>query len=175
MSNPWCFLFPVGFTGCCKLIKQCSCAASGYGLSEIWCKEENSRRALGRSKENVSFCGGKGHHHGCCINDGCTSCRSQISGGRTKHGFKVARKREANQSASKKARYANVRCLFTAFICSGERRCTFHGGKKSAYHDVEGDLRKWVLEKRQKRVLVTKRMVIAKVCVFFDPDFGTQP
>eukprot|EP00667_Euglena_gracilis_P014979 EG_transcript_15555 len=46
----------------------------------------------------------------------------------------------------------------------GERRCTFHGGKKSAYHDVEGDLRKWVLEKRQKRVLVTKRMVIAKAC-----------
>eukprot|EP00667_Euglena_gracilis_P015293 EG_transcript_15903 len=39
----------------------------------------------------------------------------------------------------------------------------FHKGKRSKYHYTEGVLQKWIESKRNKRVTVTKQMVIAKV------------
>ena len=45
---------------------------------------------------------------------------------------------------------------------SGGHRKTLHPGKRSQYHQVEGVLRRWLFQRRKRRVLVTKRMLIRK-------------
>jgi len=46
---------------------------------------------------------------------------------------------------------------------SGGHSKILHPGKQSQYHAVEGVLRKWLLQRRNRRALVTKRMLIRKV------------
>ena len=44
----------------------------------------------------------------------------------------------------------------------GDRHKTFHPGKRSQYHETEGRLRRWIIRKRNKRIPLTKHMVIRK-------------
>ena len=44
----------------------------------------------------------------------------------------------------------------------GDRNKTFHPGKRSQYHETEGRLQRWIIRKRNKRIPLTKRMVIRK-------------
>ena len=39
---------------------------------------------------------------------------------------------------------------------------SLHPGKQSRYHELEGELRAWIVKRRARRICVTKRMVIAK-------------
>ena len=42
----------------------------------------------------------------------------------------------------------------------GSRKKTLHPGKRTRYHDTELSLREWIVRRRDKRVVVTKRMAI---------------
>ena len=39
---------------------------------------------------------------------------------------------------------------------------TLHAGKSSRYHQTEGTLRRWLLHRRKRQILVTKKMMIKK-------------
>ncbi len=57
--------------------------------------------------------------------------------------------------------------LLNVLVAGGKKR-TLAKGKKSQYHEVEGALKNWIVAKRNKRILLTKRMVVGKVqCLFF--------
>ena len=44
----------------------------------------------------------------------------------------------------------------------GGHRKTLHPGKPSQYHQVEGALRQWLLRRRGRQILVTKKMMIKR-------------
>ena len=44
------------------------------------------------------------------------------------------------------------------------KKKTAHTGKQSKYHFTEGVLQKWIVGKRNKRIVITKRMLLAKLC-----------
>ena len=45
---------------------------------------------------------------------------------------------------------------------NGGHRQTLHAGKPSQYHETEGTLRRWLLHRRKRQILVTKKMMIKK-------------
>ena len=54
----------------------------------------------------------------------------------------------------------NKKDIVAAANKHGKRKATLHPGKRSRYHTLEGRLRRWLIRRRRRYHVVTKRMLI---------------